>query len=111
MIEESWSLERFLSEERFRNVFDLFLWDVPLTEFKFVGLTEEYDAGLAVFRELFDLPALERFEARRNPERIGAMYEVSAAIEERFRELNHADYRLYEEARLLFRGLSERVAP
>lgn len=74
-----------------------------LTRFHFVGITEQFDRSLSVFRKIagldqksFDFPA---WPENVNPrKRLKARYKTSKQTREQFTELNQADIVLYNEA-------------
>ena len=52
MMEEDWSLERFCLGPELRNIYQQFLWGVPLARFDFVGITEHFDDDIDDFARL-----------------------------------------------------------
>jgi len=46
VVDENWSLERFMFSPRYRNYASQYLWGVPLKRFEFVGIVEYYQEDL-----------------------------------------------------------------
>lgn len=46
---QKWSLEAFCLSPELRNIYDEFLWFMPLKRFDFVGITEHFDEDLQRF--------------------------------------------------------------
>lgn len=49
------SLEEFVKIEKFQNIYARYLQNMPLTEFDFVGITEDYDESLILFSKIFSI--------------------------------------------------------
>jgi hypothetical protein len=104
--DERLGLDRFAALPEMRNVHARFLGGVPVERFAFVGLTECFDEGMALFERLFGLAAPPG-PARRNanPERRGERYELAPGIREAVARANAADVALYARARARFEAL------
>ena len=53
VVDESWTLERFMFSPRYRNYSSQFLWGVGFNKFDFVGLVEHYQDDLRDFGSQF----------------------------------------------------------
>lgn len=77
-----------------------------LEKFKFVGLVEEFAAGIALFNRIFGIAGVTRPNARRNanPDK-GTDNEIDPTTAARFKALNAADYDLYRRVREQYQPL------
>jgi hypothetical protein len=106
LLEERLDLEQFGALPEMRDVHTRFLGGVPVERFAFVGLTEAFDEGMALFQRLFGLERpLEAARRNANPERVGERYELPAATREALEALNRRDLALYARARARYEAL------
>ncbi len=101
MIEEKLSLQEFAALPEMRNVQAGFLKGVPMSALAFIGITEQYDRSIALFRQmLFPQTDVEPTRRNVNPERAnsGSGYEMEPDVRETIRQLNQGDQALYDEA-------------
>jgi hypothetical protein len=75
-----------------------------LSKFKFVGIAEEFERSLSIFRKLANLEQ-EQFDFDRTPENVNpdkpvnqSYDELDRKIRSRFNELNHLDLSIYRAA-------------
>jgi hypothetical protein len=100
LLEERLDLLGFAALPEMRDVHARFLAGVPIERFAFVGLTEDFDAGMELFRRLFcPERSFEVGKRNANPERGGERYDLEPALRERIEALNRADRDLYARAR------------
>lgn len=97
-----WSLEEFAAVPQMRDLQARMLDPLAIEDFHFVGITEEFDRGLKVFRELTGTAreitvAPQRVSPRRD--RPGGTYDLDPAVRERILELNPRDREAYDRAR------------
>ncbi|MCK7591859.1 hypothetical protein M0G43_14830 [Subsaxibacter sp. CAU 1640] len=53
VVEESWSLEKFCLSTEMQNFYGKFLWEFPIENFDFVGITEHYEDDVIYFANRF----------------------------------------------------------
>jgi hypothetical protein len=106
LLEGRLSLSAFAALPEMRDVHVRFLGGVPVERFAFVGVTEAFEAGLALFGRLF-CPEHRVEAARRNanPARVGERYAMEPAERARIEALNRADLDLYARARARYEEL------
>jgi hypothetical protein len=106
LLEERLSLLAFAALPELRDVHVRFLGGVPPERFAFVGLTERFEEGMALFQRLF-CPELRYESARRNanPARSGERYEIEPAERDAIAALNRADLALHARARARYEEL------
>ena len=95
VVEENWSLERFCFSPEMQNFYSQFLWDFPVGNFDFIGLTENFEKDLKHFLRFFDIPDLGKVpHVNTNPN--ANNYQVESLFEKNFREFHSLDYHLYK---------------
>ena len=106
---EGMSLEEFCELEHYQNLYAKYLWNFDLKAFRFVGITENYDRSLKVFKRLFNISSDEFRIGNRNPDKKVALpYDISSELTDLICRTNHQDYEIYREAVEINRRL-ERV--
>ena len=113
VVEEDWSLERFCLSEEMQNLYGKFLWNFPIENFDFIGITEHFDTDIAYFARTYlgiDGP-IEPPRSNVNPDRQGDYSrEIDPGLLEAIRTFHAEDYALYglalekRRARLSTRG-------
>ncbi len=110
VISEKMTLEDFARLDIARNVQNRFLAPVAMEGFAFVGITEEYERSLELFRRLISpdakvAPGIQNS----NPERQHGFYELAPGVRERILAVNDLDTRIYLNGIRRFRQLCEQV--
>jgi hypothetical protein len=106
LLQERLTLEQFAALPEMRDVHLRFLGGVPVENFAFVGLTEAFDEGMALFERLFGIAAPAETPRRNaNPERRGERYELAPDVREAVARSNAADLALYARARARYEAL------
>lgn len=106
LLQEQLTLEQFSALPEMRDVHLRFLGGVPVEDFAFVGLTEAFDEGMALFERLFGIAAPAEAPRRNaNPERRGERYELAPDVREAVARSNAADLALYARARARYEVL------
>ena len=94
------TLEQYAAWPRQRGIYRLFTAGVPLERFAFIGLTEEYETSLELFREIFGV-GIPCHQRNRSDEELDSDAEVCEAV----RSAQRANYRMYDAARRRFDSL------
>jgi hypothetical protein len=110
VITEKMSLLQFAELDRVRNRQSAFLQPLGPKGCDFVGITEEYDRSVKLFQRLFCLeinitPQVER----KNPDRLGSVYELEPDVRKKVLDLNQLDVETYREGRDRFHALCDAV--
>jgi hypothetical protein len=107
---QNMSLEQFAQLDFVRDLQQAFLSPLTVEEFDFIGITEEYDRSLELFRRLFcpDTP-LDATAQNDNPNRQGKFYDLDPEIRKKIRLLNERDVHTYVDGVRRFRYLCEQV--
>jgi len=89
-------LEVFIENPEHQNIMSKFIHDKNIENFKFIGITEDYDESLKIFRKVFDLKTSPlRYEiTNKTPNKKQPLKEIRKKIE----ILNEKDMILYEKA-------------
>lgn len=101
---ENWSLERFCLGPELHNLYSQFLWGFPLRRFDFIGITERYASDLAIFANRFLGSEARVVNARANPNRGEAGYEIAPVLRERIARHHARDMAIYRWACDRMRG-------
>lgn len=100
------SLAEFIVQPAMQNVQAKVLRRRPLTDFAFLGITEEYDLGLRLFARIFGCSEqADLRQLNRNPERKSHGYDVEPAMLAQIRECNRDDLDLYQQGLARFAEL------
>ncbi|HEY7002114.1 MAG TPA: sulfotransferase family 2 domain-containing protein [Candidatus Udaeobacter sp.] len=104
------SLEQFAELEFARNLQEAFLSSLAVEQFDFIGITEEFDRSLELFRRLFcpDI-RLDATIQNDNPNRRGKFYDMDSEVRKKIRLLNERDVHLYVDGVRRFRYLCDQV--
>ncbi|WP_158754996.1 sulfotransferase family 2 domain-containing protein [Dyella sp. S184] len=97
VIEESWTLEQFCLSERFRNIYTQYLWNFPLDNFAFIGISEHYQEDLQEFCRRYLSTSLEP-RSRNTTKYSGLRQAPDTAFLDKVREFHAADMELYQRA-------------
>lgn len=105
------SLTEFARVRHFQNLYAHYLVGVRLRDFDFIGITERYAEGLALFGRVYGLDCVAAQEVpteNLNPEKQGARYVIDDATRDLIERTNRRDMALYREALALNAALVER---
>jgi len=110
LITEKMTLEDFASMEQTRNVQYLSLAPAGVERFAFIGITEEYERSLELFRRLICpkvnvTPAMQN----NNPGRLDNFYDLDPWLREKILKLNERDAYTYLDGLRRFRRLREKA--
>ena len=104
------SLEQFAQLEFARNLQEALLSPLAVEEFDFIGITEEYDRSLELFRRLFCPDVSFHATVRnRNPNRQGEFYDLDPELRKKIFKLNERDAHTYLDGVRRFRYLCGEV--
>ena len=107
---QNMSLEQFAQLDFARDLQEAFLSPLAVEEFDFIGITEEYDRSLELFRRLFCLDTrLDATAQNDNPNRQGKFYDLDPEVRKKIRLLNERDVHTYVDGVRRFRYLCEQV--
>lgn len=116
LMDRGFGFQDFVKEPRLQNLQTRYLDGTDLDEYVFVGLTEEFDKSLGLFRRILGIDLDPNVGSiNMNPERENsATYELDqldGALVEQFKELNREDFILYQKARNVFERLCGEYLP
>lgn len=75
------TIEEFCELEHLQNIYAKFLWSFDLDWLDFVGITEDYAAGVEMFCRMFGLPGGANAIHNANPEKeVGFPYSVNSGV-------------------------------
>jgi hypothetical protein len=104
------NLEEFAHLRFARDNQQAYLFPLTVEEFDFVGITEEYDRSLELFRRLFCPDAsFGTIMRNRNPNRQGEFYDLEPGLRKKILKLNELDTRTYLDGVRRFRYLCKQV--
>ena len=94
------TLEQFAAWPRQRTIYRAYTGRLPLDRFAFVGLTEEYETSLNLFRAIFDvdIPCHQL-------NHLGGTRDAAAEVTQAVKSLQRANYPIYDAARRRFDSL------
>ncbi|HEY8682599.1 MAG TPA: hypothetical protein VIM06_05465 [Rhodanobacter sp.] len=97
VIEEGWTLERFCLSEQFRNIYAQYLWNFPLENFAFIGISECYQEDLQEFSRRY-LPTKLKSQRHNATKYTDSLSAVDEAFLDKVRDFHAADIQLYQRA-------------
>jgi len=104
------SLEQFAQLKFVRNLQHNYLIPLAVEQFDFIGITEEYDRSLELFRRLFCPGAQFDLTVRNeNPNRQGKFYDLDPELRKKILQHNERDASIYLDGVRRFRALCEQV--
>jgi hypothetical protein len=104
------SLEQFAQLDFVRDLQQAYLFPLAVEEFDFIGITEEYDRSLELFRRLFCPGA--QFDAtvrNENPDRQGKFYNLDPELRKKILQCNERDASTYLDGVRRFHHLCEQM--
>ncbi len=102
MHQDNMTLEEFAALPHLWNIQTKFLTGVSIRRLHFVGLTEEYEKGVHLFKKTFTLSDRVYFATMNsNPEK-RSEYQLSSKLKSDLSRWNSKDMSLYEKGRLRF---------
>jgi len=97
----------FLRHDTVTNPQSELVGSVPLEHFAMVGLSEEYDRGVALFNATFGCTIEVGERVNVDPETAGGKHEISPEERRAVRTHRQADLELYHRAKRMFYRLCE----
>jgi Sulfotransferase family len=104
------SLEQFAQLKFVRDLQQAYLFPLAVEQFDFIGITEEYDRSLELFRRLF-CPKVQ-FDAtvrNENPDRQGKFYDLDPELRKKILQYNERDASTYHDGVRRFHDLCEQM--
>ena len=103
-------LEDFCRIERFQNTYSKYLVGFDIKDFDFVGIVEEYAAGLALFQKRFGLQIPQNVIVHNaNPHKTPTdRYRIKPEVVQLIRRLNAEDMEIYDMACVAHRRMRGR---
>lgn len=98
VVDENWSLERFMFSPRYRNYASQFLWGVPLKRFDFVGIVEHYQEDLEYLGEHFFSRSLAMHHVNKTSAASNSPYLDDSPLRRKAERFHAQDMRLYRRA-------------
>ncbi len=93
------SLEDFCTIKRHQNLYAKYLWGVKLDAFNFVGITENYDKSIEIFRRMFNIGNSVSLKKKNiNPDKKLVNYPLSTELRDYIYKTNFIDYGIYRKA-------------
>jgi len=105
------SLEQYAQLNFSRDLQRAFIFPLSIEEFDFIGITEEYDRSLELFRRLFCPETQFDTTVHKfgNPDRQGKFYDLDPQLRKRILQLNERDACTYVDGVRRFRQLCTEV--
>jgi hypothetical protein len=95
VVEDEWSLERFCLCPELKNLYSQYLWGFSLRRFKFIGVTEFFNADIDYVSNRVIGGALNAYRKRANAAKASSAYIISGSLRDRIEEYHDKDVALY----------------
>jgi len=106
LLKRGFTFDAFVKEKRLQNVQSLFLDGTRLENYAFVGITEEYEKSMRLFRAALKIKEeITMHKINVAPDR--GQVNVNKRLVDLFFRVNGEDIDLYERAKIYFSGLCE----
>jgi hypothetical protein len=93
------SLEEFCSMRHYQNLYAKYLWGMKIDDFDFVGITENYENSLRIFRAMYGVSQVSQINIKNvNPEKSSPIFQIDEALRIFIRQKNQNDYHIYDKA-------------
>lgn len=105
LLEEDWSLERFLVDPFFKNFYAQFFFGFNINNFDFIGITERFDESIALLKMAY--PEFSMLNVKENvnintQKVVDKAYVIDPDLALIFKKNNVLDYAIYEQALAVF---------
>ena len=100
------TIENFIRNRMTRDVQSRYIDGKNITDFAFVGITEQYERSIRLFLKMFGIEKnilIDKINV--NGDRNGATYNIPSDLRDEIVRLNQKDHKLYSEALLHFESL------
>ena len=104
IIEENWDEERFCTADKMQNSLTNWLWNWPIRDFDFVGLTEYFEEDIVFFNKTFiknhqplNIPKLNYNPTKKH----NYAEELDSNLYKRLQAFHQSDYAIYNEALMM----------
>ncbi|MCK5877387.1 MAG: sulfotransferase family 2 domain-containing protein [Candidatus Marithrix sp.] len=93
------SIEEFCSIKHYQNLYSKYLWGMNLSDFQFIGITEDYENSINIFKHIYKIELPTNLMAvNTNPEKYSAKYNIDEKLRNFIIEQNLDDCKIYEQA-------------
>lgn len=97
VIEDKWTFEEFCFSTEMKNFYHQFLWQFPIENFSFIGITEHFTADMEYFAEEFlGVKNIKIPKVNINPK--PSIYFSDDSLVGKLKEFHNKDYELYFKA-------------
>lgn len=91
------TLEEFCSIKHFQNMYSKYLWGTNIGNFDFVGIVENFENSLKIFKKKFKINPLADIEKTNiNPQKTSYNYNLTKSLRNFIYKTNLKDYEIYE---------------
>lgn len=104
--QQGFTLEDYIEHKDARNLQSQFLGNKKLSEFKFIGLSEQYKRSVCLFNHIFNTSLKYNHVENTNPNR-STMYKVETKLVDHIKKHNELDIELYKEGSLIFKKMQK----
>ncbi len=103
------SLKEFCEIKHFQNLYAKYLWGLTLDKFCFVGITENFENSIEVFRRMFQIDSSTCLTIMNvNPHKKSSKYQLSREIRNLIYDTNYKDYEIYKRGLILNHELEKK---
>lgn len=98
VIKEEWDFKKFCFSKEMKNFYTQFLWEFPIENFDFIGITENFDEDCNFFaKEFLGKKEIIIPQRNKNPETVRSYYNDKVMYDE-LKKFHSLDYELYNYA-------------
>lgn len=98
VVKENWSLQKFCLSNEMQNIYGKYLWEFPIQNFDFIGITEYFEDDVSFFfRKYLDTKVLDIAKANVNPDLHGKYSErIDKELLSEIKSFHSEDYKIYD---------------
>ncbi|MDM8567094.1 sulfotransferase family 2 domain-containing protein [Candidatus Halobeggiatoa sp. HSG11] len=103
------SLEKFCGIKHYQNLYSKYLWGMKLTDFQFIGITENYENSINIFKRMYNIEnSTNLTTVNVNPEKHSVKYDIDDKLRNLIIKQNLDDYKIYEQALIVNKYLENK---
>jgi len=93
------SLDKFCRLKCYHNFYTKYLWMFDVKRFNFVGITEDFDNSINLFKHMFNIDdSILITNTNTNPDKMASKYDIDSELKDYIRKVNNKDYLIYHNA-------------
>ncbi len=103
------SIEDFCRIKHYQNLYSKYLWGMKLSNFDFIGITENYENSINIFKSIYNIEIHTNLNViNNNPDKCYTKYEIDDELRELIIRYNSKDCDIYKQALIINKKLEHK---